>query len=121
MTDEQVIRATNILRKYNITPQYNILTGNPYETAEDMQQRIKLLLKIQRPYNLNIFSLINFPKTDLSKRLIRDNLLESNESKALTQWRKSFKFKRNKNHLYYSCLVSLLSKSFVPKGMVKFF
>ena len=81
-----------------------------------------MLLKLQRPYNLHLYSLINFPKTELTKKLIDDNLIQKDNSiKALTQWRMSLRFNRNKKNLYYNCLVSLLSKSFVPKAVIKVF
>ena len=120
--DKQIINSANIFKKYNITPHYDIILDNPYETREDMQQSIKMLLKLPRPFNLNLYSLVSFPKTELTERLIRDSILDkSDESKALSQWCMSLKFKRDKNHLYYNCLVSLLSKSFVPKNMIKTF
>lgn len=119
-SDEQILNATRILKECKITTYYDLILDNPYETKEDMEKGIQMLLKIPRPYNLNIYSLINFPKTDLTERFIVDKVIDREDAtKALTQWRMSLKFKRSKDHLFYNSLVTLLSKNFVPLGLIK--
>jgi len=119
--DTQILRAAKIFKKYKITPHYDIILDNPYETWDDMQEGIKLLLQIPRPYNFHLYSLINFPKTDLTQKLIKDGFCNNhNAKKALSQWRMSLNSERNKEHLYHNCLVSLLSKRFIPKIAIEF-
>ncbi len=122
ISDEQIINTSRILKKYSIIPTYDIILDNPYETEKDMKQSIEMLLKIPRPYNISLFSLINLPKTELTERLIKDGIIEKDNSvKALTNFKMNLKLIKSKNHLYYNCLVSLLSKRFIPKIIIKNF
>ncbi len=120
--DKVILNAAHIFKKHKIVPTYDIIVDNPYETKEDMEESTKFLLKLPRPYNLNIFSLIHFPKTELTEKFKSDRYITcSNSEKALKQWRMTFNVKRESANAHYNCLVSLLSKSFVPKPLIKSF
>ena len=108
------------MKKYKITPKYDIILDNIYETENDREDSFNFLLKLPRPYDLSLYSLTNFPKTELTERLIRDKYIKSdNSKKALKQWRMTFSVKREKRNIHYNCMISLLSKSFVPKSLIK--
>jgi len=118
-SDNVILNAANIFKKYKITPTYDLIVDNPYETEQDLQDSIKFLLKLPRPYNLNIFSLVSFPKVDLTEKMLSDNLIpQPDPKKALSQWRMTFEGERSKESTYFNCLTSLLSKSFIPKILV---
>lgn len=119
-SDKQILNAINILRKYNIKPSYDVIIDNPYETKKDMEDSLLFLLKIKRPYIIHLYSLINFPKTQLTEKIIKDKLgVENSEIgyayRDLTRTRKE----RTEENTIYNSKVSLLSKSFVPKYLIK--
>ena len=66
----KIIEAANILnivgKKYKmIPPAYDVITDNPFETIENIEETLNLLYILPRPYTLNVFSLRVFPKTQL--------------------------------------------------------
>lgn len=118
--DSMILENAKIMKKYKITPKYDVILDNVYETEKDKNDSFNLLMRLPRPYDLSLYSLVNFPKTELTERLIRDGYVQNDDSeKALKQWRMTFDVKRDKANLHYNCMVSLLSKSFIPLWMVK--
>jgi radical SAM superfamily enzyme YgiQ (UPF0313 family) len=114
--DERILEVAEIFKKFKVAPTYDIILDNPYETESDMKESINLLLKIKRPYHLNVFSLVNLPKTDLTERIIKDNI---NSEKDLFNWKMDINKKRNEKKQIYNLKISLLSKSFFPKFLIK--
>ena len=121
--NEQILKATNIFKKHKITANYDIIVDNPYETPKDMADSLNMLLKVPRPYNFVIYSLNNFPKTKLTQRMIADGTIAKYGTgiQGFGKWGMSLRTRRSKESLYYICLVSLLTKSFIPKTMIKYF
>jgi anaerobic magnesium-protoporphyrin IX monomethyl ester cyclase len=56
-------------------PKYDIIIDNPYETMEDLQETIKLLLRIPPPFQVQPFSLVFIPGTDLYSKALHDRLI----------------------------------------------
>ncbi len=119
VSDEKLLEVAKIFNKYKIAPTYDIILDNPYETEKDMKDSINLLLKIKRPYHLNIFSLISFPKTDLTERMIKDNKKQINPEEDLFNWKMDINKKRDEKKQIYNLKISLFSKSFFPKSLIK--
>ncbi len=120
--DESIINSAKIFKKYGLIANYDVIVDNPYETPQDMKDSINMLVKIPRPYNLNMYSLQNFPKTELTQRMIADGTIEKMGEgvQGFEKWGAHFTADRSKESLYYICLVSLLSKRFVPKRLVRY-
>ncbi len=116
VSDGKILEVAEIFKKFKIAPTYDIILDNPYETESDMKDSINLLLKIKRPYNLNVFSLVNFPKTDLTERVIKDNI---NPGKNLFNWKMDINKERDEKKQIYNLKMSLFSKSFFPKFLIK--
>ena len=119
VSDEKLIEVAKIFHKYNVAPTYDIILDNPYETESDMEDSINLLLKIKRPYHLNVFSLINFPKTDLTEKMKEDDKTQMNPEKDFFNWKMDINKKRNRKKQIYNLKISLFSKSFFPKFLIK--
>ena len=63
--------ATSIIGKFKskmIPPAYDIIVDNPVETKLDVQETLKLLYRIHRPFTLNVFSLRIIPNSRLAKQ-----------------------------------------------------
>lgn len=56
-------------------PKYDVIIDNPYETDEDLLETLDLLLKIPRPYDLTLFSLVFYPGTEMLRMAKRDQLV----------------------------------------------
>ena len=61
--NEIVLRAAQSINKFKgrVTAIYDFILDNPYETNEDIVETLEFILKIPRPFHLQLFSLIFFP------------------------------------------------------------
>lgn len=117
---KDILEAVRILKKYKISSSYDIILDNPMEKETDFSETLDLLLKIPRPFDLHLYSLINFPQTKLTKKLINDGIIKGEESiKALGQWRMSFDYERDRKNLFWNSLIFLTSKNYVPKQLIR--
>lgn len=87
----QVFRAAKLFQKYGISVRYDFILNNPFETAWDKIQTLKMLMKLPKPYSANLFSLAYFPNTDitnmaLEKGYIKESQVEGNDSKSFDTW-----------------------------------
>lgn len=124
VTNEKVLEATRILKKYGIRGNYDLIIDNPLETDRDRQENLEFLLKIPRPYQLFIYSLTHLPGTSLtakllSKGLIKPGDVEGESDHSLYQWDVSLTYGRSPEDRFWLALLSLLTKTFVPRGFVK--
>ena len=125
VSDEKLIKTSQIMRDLKIVPFYDIIVDNPFETPEDRKQGLDLLLKMSRPFYMHMFSLIYFPNTILTKRaleakLISEDQVEGLASRSFDQMYVSLKHPRPAFDRFWISLYSLTSKSFVPKKLIKF-
>ena len=101
---EAVIRAGEILSGFIPPldpPKYDIILDNPYETMEDLQDTIHLLLRIPPPYQVQPFSLVFIPGTDLHTRAVQDGLIQDEQRQI---YRKQFHVAGN---IYFKLLMNL--------------
>ncbi len=72
--DKIVLEAVQNIGKLKngIIPLYDFIIDNPYESTDDMLETLEFILKIPRPYHLDIFSLILFPGTELYSRAVEE-------------------------------------------------
>ena len=125
VSDEKLIKTSQIMRDLKIVPFYDIIVDNPFETPEDKKQGLDLLLKMSRPFYMHMFSLIYFPNTILTRKaleakLITEDQVEGNVTKSFDQMYVSLKHPRPAQDRFWISLYSLTSKRFVPKKLIKF-
>ncbi len=60
-----VFKAAEVMSRYGVKPVYDFIIENDFETDEDRDQTMELMLELPRPYEVNLFVLTVFPKTDL--------------------------------------------------------
>lgn len=125
LTNEKLMTAINVLHKSGVRLHYDFIIDNPLETEEDKKKAFEFLLKIPRPYSLLIFSLTHLPGTPLTERLLKEGHItqadvEGNSDKSLFQWEASLHHKRLPQDQFWLSLLSLLTKDFVPKSLIRF-
>jgi len=112
---EDVIKAGQILARYIpplSPPKYDIIIDNPYETLEDLQDTIHLLMRIPPPFQVQPFSLVFIPGTDLHKKAVTDGLIRDEQRQI---YRKQFHVAGN---IYFKLLVSLTGSRF-PRSLLR--
>ncbi|MFH1791618.1 MAG: radical SAM protein, partial [Candidatus Omnitrophota bacterium] len=103
---------------------YDVILDNPMATYEQKMEIVNMLLSLPRPFDLFMYSLTVFPGTRLCDILLERGLIspddvEGRAAKSFRQFRFSFGYPREKDDLFVACLVSLTSKGFIPKAMIK--
>jgi len=63
--EESVLRAATILNHYDLECLYDFIIDNDFETDEDRDKTIELMLRLPKPYTASLFAMTVFPKTDL--------------------------------------------------------
>ncbi|MFH0855097.1 MAG: radical SAM protein [Candidatus Omnitrophota bacterium] len=62
---DDVLQAAGILNSNNLVCLFDFIIENDFETDEDRDKTIELMLQLPKPYIANIFAMTVFPKTDL--------------------------------------------------------
>lgn len=102
---------------------YDVILDNPLSSFKEKEELIDFLIELPRPFNLFLYSLTIFPGTELcelflKKGLIRPDDVEGEANKSFYQFRLSFSYPRDKEELFVACVVSLTSKTFVPRSLI---
>ena len=127
-TNKEIIDIANIFHKYGIRVTFDIIVNNPYETEADLEESLEFYLKLPRPYEMNMSSLVHFPKTQLTEKALKDGIIntENVEGAADEALRMNNVLMEGKkmvshceNNLFWNSLYSLASKSFVPRGLIR--
>jgi anaerobic magnesium-protoporphyrin IX monomethyl ester cyclase len=63
-------RIKQVARKQKkfISPRYDLILDNPWETEEDVEANIRFCMKLKRPYFLAFFALTFYPGTELYEK-----------------------------------------------------
>jgi radical SAM superfamily enzyme YgiQ (UPF0313 family) len=76
--NKNIVQSANIIQKFHEKIRfiiYDIIVDNPYESPEDVAETFRLLMKLPRPYQINLFSLTLFPGTDLYQKARTEGLV----------------------------------------------
>jgi radical SAM superfamily enzyme YgiQ (UPF0313 family) len=119
-----IIRAVKTIRQYAIDLNIDMIFDNPYETEDDKQDMLDLLLSLKKPFNLCLFPLIYFPKTVLTQRALKENVIdesdiEGNAQRSITQWALKLDTSRSSQELFWICLASFTGKHWIPNTLIR--
>src|SRR3989338_2658062 len=127
-SNEKTVELANIFHRVGIRLTFDIIVNNPYETEADLRETLRFYLQIPKPFELNMHSLVYFPKTDLTNMALKDGIIrkehvEGEADEALRLNHVLLKDKKMiygyKNNLFWNCLFSLISKPFIPSWLIK--
>jgi len=68
---KRIYQATEVISKftpYMIAPAYDIIVDNPIETKKDVQDTLRLLFNMPRPFTVNPYSLRVIENTEMAKQ-----------------------------------------------------
>lgn len=125
VTNEKLLSAIYTLKKYGVRGNFDLITDNPLESEQDKLENLEFMLQVPRPYTLLMFSLTHLPGTQLtqmllSKGLITEDDIEGKADHSLFQWDASLTYARSNEGRFRVALLSLVTKNFVPKGLIRF-
>jgi anaerobic magnesium-protoporphyrin IX monomethyl ester cyclase len=126
ISNEKVLEAAHLIHKLNLRVCYQIILDDPVSTSKDKEDFFNFLLKIPRPYELFLFSLTYWPRSPLAQKLLQEGCitedqLEDKAFKVFKQWRVDLSYERTAEDRFWISLIVLLSKNYIPKGLLKLF
>lgn len=76
-SNQQVEKSVTIINefKYKITPVYDIILDNPFETENDLIETLMFLVRLPTPYRLSLFTLTFYPETDMYKMAKKNGII----------------------------------------------
>ena len=117
MTNEQLLKAVNIISKYKDyiqIPDYHFILDNPWESTEDVMKGLRLVLTLPPPYNLLPSSLIPYPGTEFYHKSIEDGFVTDEYNQI---YRSSFHTPKG-NYLNFLFFLSIFNN--LPKEIISF-
>ncbi len=123
-SNAQTLELAHRLHDLGIEVSYDVILDNPLATRADKEAMLDLLLRLPRPYNLYMYSLVVFPKSEVTRTLleagvITEDQVEGRATKSFEQFRLSLGYPRPAEDTFYASLLSLASKSFVPRRAIE--
>ncbi|MCK6526376.1 B12-binding domain-containing radical SAM protein [Myxococcota bacterium] len=117
MTNEHLFKATSIIQKYKDylnTPDYHFILDNPWEDPMDVVESMRVLWKLEPPYNLLPSSLILFPGTEFYYRAKAEGVIKDEFREV---YRKHFTTPVGR---YINFIFFLSIFNSFPKGVLEF-
>jgi radical SAM superfamily enzyme YgiQ (UPF0313 family) len=72
---EKILSAAELLYRYSIKGMYDFIIGNEFETDEEKEKTIHLMMELPKPYEASIFHIIPFLKTDIIEYYQKNNII----------------------------------------------
>jgi len=122
-TNEQIVRAQEIFARLGIQSSLQIIWDDPMSTEEDHDTLFRMLMELDRPFDLYLFGLTIYPHTHLARRLHREGRIteqhiEGEGSHAFEQFRVDLNYPRPASDKRWLALLVLLNKPFLPKSLI---
>ena len=80
--NERLTKEKTLLAKHNIMTYYDIIIRNPWETKEDLEESLNLIHSFKRPYYLKMYTLAYYPNHPITKRALREKIVDPKEVDA---------------------------------------
>ncbi len=122
-TDDQIRRAQALFSRLGIRSSLQVIWDDPASTEDDRDALFRLLMDLERPFELYLFGLTIYPRTHLARRLLREGRIgpqhvEGEGMHAFEQFRVDLDYPRPASELRWLALIVLLNKPFVPRSML---
>jgi anaerobic magnesium-protoporphyrin IX monomethyl ester cyclase len=125
-TNDKVRDVMKMLQKHKMNVVLDIITDCPYETEQDKRDSLDFFLSLPRPYEMNFYSLIWFPKVELTEWALRDGYItrddvEDRAKKTMEQFVSTIGWKkRSKEDTFWVMLYFMAARGIYSKGFIKF-
>ena len=78
-SNNAIMEAVKTINKHKdkVKVRYDFILESPWDTEDNTIETLRFLAQMPSPYNLNLFSLVFFPGTDLYTRAKKDGLIKN--------------------------------------------
>lgn len=122
-SDDQIRHAQHLFAKLGIRSSLQVIWDDPASTQQDKDDLFRLLMDLDRPFELYLFGLTIYPRTHLARRLLREGRIgpqhvEGEDTHAFEQFRVDLDYPRPPEEKRWLALIVLLNKPFVPRELL---
>lgn len=122
-TNQQILDAQHIFREVGVVSNLQIIWDDPFSTEEDKDMLFRMIMDLERPFELYLFGLTIYPNTHLAQRLLREGLITESDvegvnTHAFEQFRVDLSYPRPTADRRWLALFVLANKSFLPKPLI---
>ena len=120
VTNEQILECVHLFERLGLDARYQVILDDPEATWDDKRALFELLMSFPRgKFQLYLFSIVIFPNTKLARRLLAEGRiteadLEGERNKTFQQIRVSLNYPRPPEDLFWTSMLVLLTKDFLP-------
>lgn len=122
--NKAILAFGELNKKLKLSIVYDVIIDNPSATEQMKMETAEFLMELPRPYDIYFYSLNYFPGTSLTRRLLKEGLLdpeliEGRNNKSWKQFRVSMDWPRSPEDKFYLAVYCLVSKDFIPKKLIR--
>jgi radical SAM superfamily enzyme YgiQ (UPF0313 family) len=122
-TNAQIVEAQRIFRELGLESSLQVIWDDPVSEEVDKDAVFRLIMELERPFNLYMFGLTIYPNTHLARRLLREGLITERDiegvgTHAFEQFRVDLSYPRPKADQRWLALMVLANKPFLSKAFV---
>ncbi len=119
----RIVECQRIFRRLGIRSNLQIIWDDPCSTDHDKDELFRLLMSLERPFEVFLFGLTIYPSTHLARRLLREGRItprhvEGESTHAFEQFRVDLDYPRPAADRRWLALVVLSNKSFIPRWLL---
>ena len=81
-TNQQILDSQEVFRRVGIVSNLQIIWDDPYSTEEDKDELFRMVMELERPFELYLFGLTIYPNTHLARRLLREGLIQESDTRG---------------------------------------
>ena len=123
-TADDIRELARIAQRAGVEVVFDVIFDNPLARVEDKRAVVELLLDLDRPFRIYLYSLTIFPKTSIAQELLAKGIItpddvEGKATKSFRQFRLSLDYPRSREDIFWISLTILSSKSFIPRRLVR--
>ncbi|MBM3465839.1 MAG: radical SAM protein, partial [Armatimonadetes bacterium] len=122
--EQRIRNAVQLFHEIKLDYRIQVIVDDPLSQDEDRAHLFNFLLEFPRPFELYLFSMVVFPNTELARKLLAANIItekdiEGENTKTFQQMRVSLNWPRPPDERFWCCMMVLLTKNFLPKGLLR--
>jgi radical SAM superfamily enzyme YgiQ (UPF0313 family) len=122
--NQSISDIAQLYHRLGIKPHFQLIYDDPVSTEEDKAALFEMIASFPHPYDLYLFSMTVFPGSELNNKLIANGLIseydiEGVNTRIFYQHRVNLQYPRPVEDTFWIALTQMLSKSFVPQGMLR--
>jgi len=123
VSNAEIVEAQRVFRAVDVRANLQIIWDDPWSTEQDKDELFRMLMELERPFELYLFGLTIYPETHLARTLLREGRIteadiEGINTRAFEQFRVDLSYPRPDADRRWLALIVLLNKAFLPRELI---